>query len=70
MFPLPLLTVDRSLNTFVIPYYYHKVAKFQQNRMIKNIQNLNFLTKNLFTMLTISENILSAIVKEVLHVKQ
>ena len=67
MFPMLLLTIDIGL--FVIPYTY-KLAKFEQNGMIRTTQIWIFLTKNLFTFFYYFWNIASAILKKVLHAKQ
>ena len=55
MFPLLLITVEvknticNSLNNYV----YHKLAKFDQNRMIRTIQNFELFYKMPFQMLNI-----------------
>ena len=54
MFPLLLITVEVK-TPFVIPnnYVYHKLAKFDQNRMIRTIQNFELFYKKPFQMLNI-----------------
>ena len=58
MFPLLLITVEVKntiCNSFITAYnyVYHKLAKFDQNRMIRTIQNFELFYKKSFQMLNI-----------------
>ena len=56
MFPLLLITVEIKntiCNSFVTMHVYHKLAKFDQNRMIQTIQNFELFYKKPFQMLNI-----------------
>ena len=55
MFPLLLITVEvkKYHLQFLNNYVYHKLAKFDQNRMIRTIQNFELLYKKPFQMLNI-----------------
>ena len=54
MFPLLLITVeDKNTIRNFYNYIYHKLAKFDQNRMIRTIQNCELFYKKLFQMVNI-----------------
>ena len=55
MFPLLLITVEvkNTICNSLINYVYHKLAKFDRNRMIRTIQNFELFYKKPFQMLNI-----------------
>ena len=55
MFPLLLITVEvrNTICNSLMTYVYHKLAKFDQNRMIRTTQNFELFYKKPFQMLNI-----------------
>ena len=53
-FKLFHVSIDVAKNKSMKYHIFHKLANFEQNRMILIIQNLDLLDKNLYIMLSIS----------------
>ena len=60
----------KSKILFVILSVHHKLAQFEQTRMIRTTQNVGLFEKKPFTMITISEMSLAPFWKKVSPVKQ
>ena len=72
MFPLLLITVEvkNTIYNSLKNYVYHKLAKFDQNQMIRNIQNFELFYEKPFSHVKHSDMSLAPFWKRFLQVKQ